>query len=246
MFMADKAYDISRTINRVGVETSRVNVEYKLPFVRGTHEEVFSRLNADLEVRPAENEELVYIFQEAFKAQTAAWKKVLNEVVKPSYLRNPKRLMYLPTKKSNLPHENAFEGGVYVHRDVEGLGMSVPILHGEAEGEWKELDGIYVNKSAEIIFVPASKYKTGDHTPKSFVKDGLVRALLGGEESVERFAKVAVDNKKLLKLWALDPKDISKEELRVSDLCYFRGSSLDVFSIGVSDCGSNFAAGVYR
>lgn len=244
--MADtRAYDIARTIEGVGVETSRGKIEYKLPFVRGTHQDAFAMLNADKEVRPAENEELVYIFQEAFRAQTDGWKKVLNEVVLPSYLRNPKRLAYLPAKQSNTPFEPAFEGGVVIQRDVEGLGISCPIPYKEAQGEWKERDGIYVNESAEMAFVPTSKFKAGEHTPKSFIKDGLVQALLGGEESAERFAKVAFDNKRNPWLWALNPKEISKEELRVADL-FGSDGRLDVDGSDGGGDGSYFAAGVFR
>lgn len=244
--MAEKTYDLKRIIKGVGVGASLGKIEYKLPFFRGTYPDSFARLNADSEVRPAENEELVYIFQEAFKAQTAGWKKVLNEVIKPSYLRNPKRLAYLPIKQSNVPFEPAFEGGVIVQRDVKGLGVSVPIPYRTVQGEWKEKDGIYINESAEMIFVPASKYKAGDHTPKSFVKDGLVRALLGGEESAERFREVAVDNKRVLRLWALNSKDISKEELRVADLCDGSGGGLGVAGDDIGVGGSCFAAWVFK
>ena len=229
----------------LSVKDGEREIKYPVPFVRGTHEEAFKQIADNPNSRAAEDIELSYIVDGAFKAETPGWAKIRDGVILSNSLRNPKRLLYLPKRISSNPFSD-FNGGVIVQRDIKGLGVSGQFDY-DANGEWEEQDGIYVNKKDEMIFVPASMYKGGEHTSKSYSKDGLVRALTGGEESAEILVKAAIDNKRKPWLWALDVSELENPEIRVPALYVDGGGRLGVFGDSLGGGGRCcFAAGVLK
>ena len=232
--MEDIDYDVISNVEALRVKYGDRKIVYPcpLPLVLGTHEEAFKELNTD-SIRPAEDLELTLFINGAFENvdKEPEWNKAKYFLL--DSFRIPKRCLYKPTEDITGP-------GILVERDTQGFGRSSEIDYNNAitKGGWKMEDGIYVNEDLGMNFVPDSQYKGGALHTNEFVKDGLVKALLGGEESAEIFAKTAQDYGR--ELWSL-PIELSypgkKEVIMMPKLGYNEAGH---FSVGANDSGSGF------
>lgn len=75
--------------------------------------------------------------------------------------------------------------------------------------------GIYVAPDNQSWFLPKDMYKLGDHTAKSFAKDGYAVTVLT-LEGAEIYARTAVHAGKIPSVGGLDVDEIKNPEQRVS------------------------------
>jgi hypothetical protein len=222
-------------------EYNSQTIRYPVPPAQGSHQKCFSKINACAELRPAEGVELSLLVQGALEADVLpGWKKVRKDCLTRSYVRIPKRILWIPLQNSKGKKNEL--AGVFVERDLEGNGLSTQMNVPENLDGWKEENGIY--RLGELTFVPRWRYDFDNFNKKSFSCDGLAIALLT-EEGAEIFARTAYDSKMPIKKFGEDITEIKKPEKRVP---IFLEGSLDIlFRCDSFDRGCDgYAFGVRR
>jgi hypothetical protein len=218
-------------------------VKVAYPPVQGTHEQCFQAINKDPELRPAEGLELALITAGAYNGIEPEWQSIRQNCFVSNYTRVPIRNLWIP---KNTFKEDKSLSGVLVERDVKGKGLStkmqVPDLSDSTN--WQQNDsGIYISKDKNKTFIPSDKYKLGEHTQKSFAKDGYAITVLT-PEGAELFAKTAYDAGKTPWIWGINVSDISDPEQRVS-LLYEDVGRLDLGGYVWYDVRNYRAFGVF-
>ena len=186
-------------------------VDFAFPPVQGTHVDAYTKINSDPEIAPAEGFDLALLANGAYSAKTKSWANVRDDAFVRNYVRVPIRVLWMP-KKDSLGEENGL-AGVIIERDLQGRGLSTKMNVPDVSG-WKNENGIYVNADRSVIYVPQGQYRLGDHDTRSFEKDGFARAVLT-DEGAEIYAKTAVDNRKIPRLWGINISEIQNPEQRV-------------------------------
>ena len=123
--------------------------------------------------------------------------------------------------------------GVYVSQDLEAIGRSQTLNTADLEKSLnggKEINGIRFSKDKLVRFAPKESYKFGEHTPKSFAKDGFIIASCG-VEGAEKLGEASTKFK-FKKPYILGVETQAQEQ-RVSAFCEdddgldFGGGSFD-------------------
>jgi hypothetical protein len=222
---------IGRSWLHVDYNGKKINFAY--PPFRGAHSECFKAINSDPELIPAQGLELALLTYGAFSTDSRLWKDVKDRCFIQTYVRIPKRLLWVPAKDEF--------AGVFIEQDLTGIGLSSQMKVPENIDGWEEQNGIYSHDN--ITFVPKGRYTLGEHNKDSFVKDGFAIALLT-EEGADIFAKAAYDNGKDLYAFGEDIIDMDSLIQRVAVLSSgrsrlylhgdYHGDVRDGFSFGVS------------
>lgn len=200
-------------------------VKFAHPPVQGTHQECYQAIKKDSELNAAEGLDLAILTNGAYTSKKPTWKSIRGNF-QSGWVRVPMRNLWLP--KGSIKGDNGLSG-VLTERDVEGLGrstnMEIPDL-----SQFKENKGIYTPKDGSKVFISADNYKLGEHTTKSFAKDGYAIRVLT-PEGAELFAKTAVDAGKVPYIWGIDVNSTKTPEQRVS-LLYEGGVGLYLGGVG--------------
>jgi hypothetical protein len=189
-----------------------VERRYAFPPVQGTHRDCYQALKEDSKVVPAEGLDLALIANGAYTQKSKRWTKVRKDCFVSRYAntRSPTRMLWVP--------EYNELAGIVLERDLEGKGRTSEMKLPENIGGWKKGDnGIYASPDNQLIFVPAGSYKLGEHSKRSFAKDGFATAVFTAE-GAEIFAKTAVDAKRTPWTCGISIDDISEPEQKVVDL----------------------------
>jgi uncharacterized small protein (DUF1192 family) len=240
-------FGVSRGRTWLNAKHNDYSVNFAYPPVQGTHSDCYKSISEDKEIQPADGLDLAILTAGAYTSNEKEWKDVRQMFVS-DYVRMPRRLLWVPKQSFD---EDKELSGVLIEKDLQGKSlegqMEIPQNLGNTKF-WKQNDsGIYVYTNGEKQFVPSDKYKLGEHSQKSFAKDGFTRALLT-EEGAELFAKTALDSKKTPWTCGLDVLSIENPEQRVAlldedvgrlDLVgNYGGGGRDYLAFGVQCVGS--------
>lgn len=136
--------------------------------------------------------------------------------------------------------------GVFVLQDPEAIGRSQPLDQNDLEKMLKggkDIKGITFSKDKKLRFAPKESYKIGEHTSKSFAKDGFIIASCDFE-GAEKIGKVSAKFKYQPRTWGLEIEKGQEPEQRVSLVGDYDDVdswlSFDGGSMGGSDSGHAF------
>ena len=199
-------------LRRLPVSYNNTQTSFAYPPVCGKHKEVFTKLNQDKEVRPAEGIELALLAYAAYTNNQPEWQDIRKNAFVASSTRVPARDLWLPSGYVTVDGK-VEEGlsGVLVERDVKGIGLSSKMQVPDLK-DWKQVNGIYVSQDSNSKFVPISAYSD------KFEEDGFAIATLS-QEGAEIFAKAAYNTLKKPDTWKVDVASIKRPDQRVSMLC---------------------------
>lgn len=189
---------------------------FAYPTFQGTHQEVFTAINQEKGLRPAEGIELALLVHGAYSNQEPEWASIKQDAFVSNYTRVPTRNLWLPNGFVSVDGKVEKElRGVLVERDVKGLGLSTRMNTPDLK-EWKLINGIYVSPDTTQQFVPESAYSP------DFENDGFAIATLT-QKGAHIFSQTARDYNKVPTTWKVDVTKISKPEQRVSLLNEYAG-----------------------
>ena len=104
--------------------------------------------------------------------------------------------------------------GVYVVSDPSATGLSESLSQDELQRR--------LGEGNDVRFAPKDSYQLGEHTPKSWAKDGFVIATFG-EEGAEKTAEIASKFRNYPRTWGLTISKGDKPIQKVSAVLDFGG-----------------------